>query len=178
MSFQHASPSVLRRMRRFGGADDFLALLARIRECDPAAGIRTNVIVGFPGETQADFEILLGFLSDARLDAIGVFGYSDEEGTEAVDLDDHVPQWCIDERVSQVSALADELMCQRAEDRIGDTVRVIVESTAENFIEGRADHQGPEDSRTVIHGIQADIGDVLTVVIDDVDGVDLIGRLV
>ena len=177
MSFQHASPSVLRRMRRFGGADDFLTLLARIREWDPAAGVRTNVIVGFPGETQADFEILLGFLNEARLDAIGVFGYSDEEGTEAVDLDDHVPQWQVDERVSRVSALADELMCQRAEERIGETVRVIVESIADDFVEGRADHQGPEDSRTVIYGIKASIGDVLTVVVTEVDGVDLIGRL-
>jgi len=177
MSFQHASPSVLRRMRRFGGSDDFLALLSRIRDCDPTAGIRTNVIVGFPGETQADFEILLAFLSEARLDAIGVFGYSDEEGTEAVGLADHLEQWQVDERVSQVSALADELMCQRAEERIGETVRVIVEHVGDNFVEGRADHQGPEDSRTVVHDVAANVGDVLTVAIVDVDGVDLIGRL-
>ncbi|MEK9664009.1 MAG: MiaB/RimO family radical SAM methylthiotransferase, partial [Candidatus Nanopelagicales bacterium] len=90
LSFQHASPTVLRRMRRFGGADDFLALVEAIRARAPHGGIRTNVIVGFPGETEADLEILTDFLERAELDAVGVFGYSDEEGTAAVDLDDHV----------------------------------------------------------------------------------------
>ncbi len=177
MSFQHASPSVLRRMRRFGGSDDFLALLERIRNFDPTAGIRTNVIVGFPGETDDDFQVLLDFLNRARLDAVGVFGYSDEEGTEAVGLEDHVPQWQVDERVSQVSALADELMCQRAEERVGEVVRVIVEYVEGDHVEGRADHQGPEDSRTVLSHVAAEVGDVLRVEIIDVDGVDLIGRL-
>jgi ribosomal protein S12 methylthiotransferase len=177
MSFQHASPSVLRRMRRFGGSEDFLGLLERIRRYNPSAGVRTNVIVGFPGETEDDFEILLDFLRQARLDAIGVFGYSDEEGTEAVHLDDHVPQWQIDERVSQVSALADELMCQRAEERIGETVRVLIDYVEGEHVEGRADHQGPEDSRTILSDVPAQVGDVLHVEIVDVDGVDLIGQL-
>lgn len=177
MSFQHASPSVLRRMRRFGGSDDFLALLERIRNFDPTAGIRTNVIVGFPGETDNDFDVLLDFLSRARLDAIGVFGYSDEEGTEAVHLEGHVPQWQVNERMSQVSALADELMCQRAEERVGEIVRVIVEYVDSEHVEGRADHQGPEDSRTVLSSVVAEVGDALRVEIIGVDGVDLIGRL-
>ena len=77
LSFQHASEPVLRRMRRFGNAERFLALIDTIREASPQAGIRSNVICGFPGETAADLEVLEQFLVEARLDAIGVFGYSD-----------------------------------------------------------------------------------------------------
>ena len=70
-------------MRRFGSRADFLALCARIRALAPEAGIRSNVIVGFPGETEQDLAELEAFLTEARLDAVGVFGYSDEDGTEA-----------------------------------------------------------------------------------------------
>jgi MiaB/RimO family radical SAM methylthiotransferase len=83
LSFQHASASVLRRMRRFGDPESFLTLLADVRRQAPAAGVRSNFIVGFPGESEADFATLCDFLGEARLDAVGVFGYSDEDGTEA-----------------------------------------------------------------------------------------------
>ena len=86
LSFQHAAPAVLRRMRRFGDPDAFLALIDSIRQVAPAAGIRSNVICGFPGETDRDVETLMDFLGAAELDAIGVFGYSDEDGTEAAAL--------------------------------------------------------------------------------------------
>ena len=91
LSFQHAAPRVLRRMRRFGGAESFLTLISSIRKLAPSAGIRSNVICGFPGETEADVEVLCNFLADAELDAIGVFGYSSEEGTEACGLDGQLP---------------------------------------------------------------------------------------
>ena len=128
LSFQHASPSVLRRMRRFGGRAEFLDLVDRIRSLDPAAGIRSNVIVGFPGETEEEFADLLAFLEQARLDAVGVFGYSDEDGTEAATLPDKVDEDVVRARVEQVTALVDEVMAQRAEDRIGETVQVLIES--------------------------------------------------
>ena len=80
MSFQHSSATVLRRMRRFGSTDGFLTLLGQVRAAAPTAGVRSNVIVGFPGETEADVVELERFLSEARLDAVGVFGYSDEDG--------------------------------------------------------------------------------------------------
>ncbi len=83
LSFQHASGPVLRRMRRFGDAESFLALLDRVRTLSPEAGVRSNVIVGFPGESEADLEVLTDFLVAARMDVTGVFGYSDEDGTEA-----------------------------------------------------------------------------------------------
>jgi ribosomal protein S12 methylthiotransferase len=144
LSFQHASEPVLRRMRRFGSTDRFLALLESVRAYVPEAGARSNVIVGFPGETRADVAELVRFLSAARLDAIGVFDYSDENGTEAAGLDGKVSAATIKRRYARVTALADELCNQRAEDRIGTTVDVLVDAVADGAVEGRAAHQAPE----------------------------------
>lgn len=180
ISFQHASPTVLRRMRRFGGKDDFLALIEQIRTLSPDAGIRSNVIVGFPGETAEDLNILTDFLTEARLDAIGVFGYSDEDGTEAFGFDDKVPEHVIAERVQYVQALADALMVQRAEERIGHTADVLVESIEEDeefglIAVGRAAHQNPDDGATLVIGAPSPvIGTLLAVRIDGVRGVDLV----
>jgi tRNA A37 methylthiotransferase MiaB len=86
LSFQHVSPTLLRSMRRFGDSEKFLHLITQIRALSPEAGIRSNFIVGFPGETQEDFDLLAEFITKAELDAIGIFGYSDEDKTEALDL--------------------------------------------------------------------------------------------
>ena len=88
LSFQHSSPTVLRRMRRFGDTEKFLHLISQIRALSPEAGIRSNFIVGFPGETQEDFDDLANFITQAKLDAVGVFGYSDEDNTETVSDDE------------------------------------------------------------------------------------------
>lgn len=181
LSFQHASPAVLRRMRRFGGRAEFVDLVERIRALDPAAGIRSNVIVGFPGETDDDVAELLAFLEEARLDAVGVFGYSDEEGTEAAGFADKVPDDVIAARVQQVTLLVEELMAQRAEDRVGEVVRVLVESLEEDdagvlLAIGRAEHQGPDDGATIVRpgGATPRVGDVIEALVVAADGVDLI----
>src|SRR5699024_5540266 len=144
LSFQHASGSVLRRMRRFGDAERFLQLLDMVRERAPQAGVRSNVIVGFPGETAQDVAVLFDFLQRARLDAVGVFGYSDEDGTEAAGLGGKLDAAEIDARVEEVSGLVDELVDQRAGERIGERVDVLVESVTDGEVVGRAEHQGPE----------------------------------
>ena len=90
--------------------------------------MRSNFIVGFPGETEADLAELERFLTGARLDAIGVFGYSDEEGTEAATYDRKLDEDVVAERLARVSRLAEELVSQRAEERVGETVHVLVES--------------------------------------------------
>lgn len=144
LSFQHASEPVLRRMRRFGSTSRFLELLAAIRELAPEAGVRSNVILGFPGETRADVAELVRFLSAARLDAIGVFDYSDEDSTEAATMSGKVARSTIERRYAKIAALAEELCAQRAEERIGSTVDVLVDSVADGVIEGRAAHQAPE----------------------------------
>lgn len=180
LSFQHGSSRVLRRMRRFGGADAFLALCAQIREFAPTAGIRTNVIVGFPGETEADLEELERFLIGARLDAVGVFGYSDEDGTEGADLPDHVDDEEIARRVERISALAEELTVQRAEDRVGEEVRVLVERCPSEDADGagRAEHQAPEvDGECVFTdptGLA--VGDLVLAEVTGSEGVDLLVR--
>ncbi len=175
LSFQHASAPVLRRMRRFGSRDAFLDLLGQVRELAPAAGVRSNVIVGFPGETEGDLAELESFLEQARLDVVGVFGYSDEDGTEAATFEGKLPPDEVADRVDRVSALVDALVTERAEDRIGEWVDVLVESVDGDRVEGRAAHQGPEvDGTTTVRGARARVGDVLRARVTATDGADLV----
>jgi len=181
LSFQHASPAVLRRMRRFGGRSDFLDLVARIRALAPDAGIRSNVIVGFPGETEDDVAELEDFLTQARLDVVGVFGYSDEDGTEAATLDGHLDDDTVSERVARVTGLVEELISQRAEDRIGDGVVVLVEDVDEDdgVPYGRAAHQGPDvDGVTRLPGATVRSGDLVHAVVRACEGADLVADVV
>jgi ribosomal protein S12 methylthiotransferase len=178
LSFQHASPSVLRRMRRFGSREDFLGLCARIRELAPEAGIRSNVIVGFPGETEDDVAELEAFLTGARLDAVGVFGYSDEDGTEAAGYEGKLPADEIAARVSRISSLVDELMAQRAEERVGTEVTVLIEAAEDEDFEctGRAEHQAPDvDGECVVErGAGLEVGDLVRAVVVGTEGTDLV----
>jgi ribosomal protein S12 methylthiotransferase len=177
LSFQHASATVLRRMRRFGGVDEFLDLVGRIRKAAPSAGIRSNFIVGFPGETEQEFDELIGFLTHARLDYVGVFGYSDEDGTEAEGFAGKLDSDEVDARVETLTELTDELCNQRAEDRVGERVRVLVERVDGQAIEGRAAHQGPEVDGTTRIEVPASVGDFVDAVVVATDGVDLIAEL-
>ncbi|MEZ0072307.1 30S ribosomal protein S12 methylthiotransferase RimO [Planotetraspora sp. GP83] len=179
LSFQHASGPVLRRMRRFGDPRRFLDLLEQIREKAPEAGVRSNFIVGFPGETQDHFDELVGFLEEARLDVVGVFGYSDEDGTEAFSFDGKLDQETIDERVAVLTELAEELTAQRAEERIGADLEVLIEEDlGDGGYEGRAAHQGPEvDGAVTVQGIGLVPGQIVQAVAVDSEGVDLIARI-
>jgi ribosomal protein S12 methylthiotransferase len=177
LSFQHASAQVLRRMRRFGDPDSFLGLLADVRREAPSAGVRSNFIVGFPGETEDDFETLCDFVSEARLDAVGVFGYSDEDGTEAASYGDKRDDDAIAERVEHLTALAEELTAQRAEERIGEHVEVLLETVDGETVEGRAACQGPDvDGSTTMTAVPAGarVGDMIEAVVVATEGVDLV----
>jgi tRNA A37 methylthiotransferase MiaB len=182
LSFQHASHTVLRRMRRFGDPESFLGLIEQIRTQAPAAGVRSNVIVGFPGETEDDLATLCDFLVDARMDVVGVFGYSDEDGTEAATYDGKLDEDEIRDRTEHVTRLVEELVSQRAEERVGETVDVLLESLdagAAGRGEGRAEHQGPEvDGSTTVSGLSrgAQVGDVVRAVVTGSDGADLVAR--
>ncbi len=175
LSFQHTSPTVLRRMRRFGDSEKFLHLINQIRALSPEAGIRSNFIVGFPGETREDFDNLANFITQAKLDAIGVFGYSDEDNTEALDHQDKVDEDVIKERVEALSSLADEMVSARAQARIGETIRVLIEDS--ELQEGRAAHQGPEvDGTTTFIGTNFAVGDYIDAIVVDSMGADLVAR--
>ena len=176
LSFQHASGTVLRRMRRFGDGEKFLHLIDQIRALAPEVGIRSNFIVGFPGETEAEYQELVDFINEARLDAIGVFGYSDEDKTEALTLEGKLDSDVIHQRTEGLSTLVDELLLQRAEERIGEHVRVLIED--EELQEGRADHQGPEvDGSTFIQSRNKyRVGEYVSAVVIDVAGADLVAQ--
>ena len=182
LSFQHSSPTLLRRMRRFGGTQDFLALIARARALAPTAGFRTNVILGFPGETEDDVAELEHFLVEGRLDAVGVFGYSDEEGTEAMGLPGKLDQAEIDARVRRITDLVEELTAQRAEDRLGERVEVLLTEDLSadegpGTWAGHAAHQDPEaDGTTTVTGVPAGAvaGQVVAAEVVATDGVDLV----
>lgn len=183
ISFQHASEPVLRRMRRFGSREAFLDLLARVRASAPEAGIRCNVIVGFPGETDQDVEELEAFLTEGRLDVVGVFGYSDEDGTEAETFAQKLPSGVIAERVDRLTRLVEELNAQRAEERIGEAVEVLVEEVdaEDGRVVGRAAFQGPDvDGVTYVEagdGRQPAVGDFVPAVVVATEGIDLVAEL-
>ncbi len=177
LSFQHASATVLRRMRRFGDPESFLGLLDQARRLAPTAGVRSNVIVGFPGETEDELQTLCDFLVAARMDVTGVFGYSDEDGTEAATYDGKLDEDEVRARTEHVQSLVEELNAQRAEERIGEVVEVLVESVDEGEVAGRAAHQGPEvDGTTYLPGATAEVGALVSAVVVATDGVDLIAE--
>jgi ribosomal protein S12 methylthiotransferase RimO len=177
LSFQHASASVLRRMRRFGDGESFLGLVEQIRSYRPEAGLRTNFIVGFPGETDDDLTALHGFMAEAAFDAVGVFGFSAEDGTEAAGLDGQLSASEIDDRLRVTSELAEWLTNARAEQRVGERVRLLLESTTGV---GRAAHQGPEvDGATTLTGDGPfAVGDMVWAEVIGCDGIDLVARAV
>jgi ribosomal protein S12 methylthiotransferase len=184
LSFQHASATVLRRMKRFGDPEQFLDLLARIRALAPEAGVRSNVIVGFPGETDAEFAELEDFLLAARLDVIGVFGYSDEDGTAAADLPDKVDPDVVADREAQLGRIVEQLISERAHERVGSVVDVLVDRvivveddapTDGPDAEGRADHQAPEvDGTTLLPGVAVVPGTIVRALVVDSVGADLV----
>jgi ribosomal protein S12 methylthiotransferase RimO len=179
ISFQHASNAVLRRMRRFGAPESFLGLLEQVRRLAPTAGVRSNVIVGFPGESEHDLEVLCDFLVAARMDVTGVFGYSDEDGTEAAGFTDKLDVDEVRARVDHVTSLVEELTAQRAEERLGEQVEVLVESLEDGVPEGRTAFQGPEvDGTTTLEPAPAGVGvgDVVVAEVVDAVGVDLVAR--
>src|SRR3954463_3979558 len=183
ISSQPASEPLLRSMRRFGSREAFLDLLARVRADAPRAGIRCNVIVGFPGETEADLAELEAFLTEARLDVVGVFGYSDEDGTEAESCAGHLAPEVVAERLDRFTRLVEELNAQRAEERIGERVLVLVEEIDEDngSVIGRADFQGPDvDGVTIVRvpaGAPApQVGDLVPAVVVGPEGIDLVAE--
>ena len=183
LSFQHASGRILRSMRRFGDRKRFTALVEQIRERAPEAGIRSNFIVGFPGETADDLRELELFLSEARLDAIGIFGYSDEDGTEAATFSDDlkVDEDEVARRVTEFADIAEEVMAQRAADRVGSDVDVLVETVLDEDdgrYEGRAAHQAPEvdGAVTLLSDKPLCPGDIVTARVTESAGADLFAR--
>jgi ribosomal protein S12 methylthiotransferase len=142
--FQHASPRILRLMKRPAAAEDTLRRIARWRRECPGLTLRSTFIVGFPGETEAEFEQLLEFLRAAQLDRVGAFAYSPVEGASANRLPDPVPEPVKHERLDRFMATQEAISRARLARRVGSSVRVLVDTVAGNKVRARSAAEAPE----------------------------------
>ncbi len=170
LSLQHVSAPLMRRMRRWGDGERFLERIAHIRQLSPEAAFRSNFIVGYPGETEADHDALLSFVEQAQLDWCGFFSYSREEGTYAADLDGQVDPSLMQERLRELSELQDTITQNRRDLLIGQTVEVLVDAPGI----GRTHREAPEIDGVVLIPEHLDVGSIVDVEIDHAIGPDLL----
>jgi ribosomal protein S12 methylthiotransferase len=175
---QHASDRMLRAMKRGTSADRQRRLVERLRAGIPDLTLRTTLIVGFPGETDEDFEELLGFVRDVRFDRLGVFRYSDEEGTSAFELDSKVPRAVARERYRLLTDLQREIMRENLEAMVGREAPVLVDATTPEPARGRLSSQAPEIDGVVFLKGDAKPGDLVHARITGVRDVDLEASIV
>ncbi len=176
--FQHASPSVLKAMKRPAMSEDTLERIRAWRAICPDIVIRSTFVVGFPGETQEDFEYLLDWLKQARLDRVGCFTYSEVEGAVANDLPNPVPEHIKQERYEQLMALQQQISSDKLAEKVGKRLVVLVDEidTEENIAICRSYADAPEiDGHVYVDNIDATVkaGDMLTVTIDEASDYDL-----
>lgn len=176
LPLQHASEAVLRRMGRAGSADRYLELLSDARAAVPGLVLRSTFIVGFPGETEEDFEELLGFLRRASLDHAGFFAYSPEEGTEAARLGGRVAEETARERLARAAAVQKRISAAHQRSRVGQRELVLVESVGRGRVTGRSVREAPEvDGRVVLRG-NAPAGAFVCGTIERTTAYDAFGR--
>ncbi len=180
LSLQHASGKLVRKMRRWGDHEKFVALIEKIRGYFPDAALRSAFIVGFPGETEKDAELLADFLPAAQLDWAGFFAYSKEEGTEANDfVRGRVPQAVTERRVAALSEIQGEIAEAKREALVGSSVEVLIESRDGLQTRGRTWREAPEvDAEVRLRKARAvRVGDVIRAKVTAVDGLDLIAEI-
>ena len=169
LSLQHVSRPLVRRMRRWGDGDRFLRRIDDIRRREPAAAFRSNFIVGYPGETEADHDQLLRFVEDAQLDWCGFFAYSKEDGTYAAALDGEVDAGLVKERLGELTELQDRITAQRRIALIGSDVEVLVDAPGV----ARSHREAPEIDGIVVVPESPDAGAFARVTISGATGPDL-----
>ena len=178
--FQHANARILKLMKRPASSENVLQRIARWREICPDITLRSTFIVGFPGETEEEFEELLEFIEEADLDRVGAFAYSPVEGAAANDLPDHVPPEEQNERLARLMQLQEEISTQKLEQKIGQTIQVLVDEVDEEGAIARSAADAPEiDGMVYIdNGQTLQVGDLITVRVTDSDVHDLWAELV
>ena len=176
---QHASPKILKAMKRPGSIDRTLERINQWREICPDLTLRSTFIVGFPGETEEDFQLLLDFLKEAQLDRVGCFKFSPVEGAPATEMADQVPEDVKEERFHRFMQLQQEISANRLKQKIGKTLDVLVDEIDEEGIIGRSKADAPEVDGLVyvdnLSGINVKVGDVIKVTITNSDEYDLWG---
>ncbi|HEV7396735.1 MAG TPA: radical SAM protein, partial [Pyrinomonadaceae bacterium] len=186
MPLQHASQNVLKLMKRGGNRKSLERLIKRVRERVPGIAVRTTFITGFPGETDEDFQELLAFVKNVEFDRVGVFTYSDEEGTPAFELPNKVDPKIASRRRSQLMKEQEKLSKRRNKKRVGETVRVLFEgesSESELLWQGRMETQAPDIDGCVLinetpDGLTPSPGDFVNVLITEAYEHDLVGSIV
>lgn len=177
--FQHASPKVLKAMKRPGNVDKIADRIRKWREQVPDLTIRSTFIVGFPGETEEDFQLLLAFLRDAQLDRVGAFKYEAVQGAPANDIDGAVPEEVKQDRYNRFMEVQAEISAARLQTKIGRTLKVIIdEADGEGGADARSMADAPEiDGKVYLRDVPAHVkqGDIISVLIEDADEYDLYG---
>ena len=176
MPVQHASDIILKSMKRGLNQQGIRDRINRLRDASPGIAIRTTLIVGYPGETEEDFTELFNFVKDIRFDRLGVFTYSEEEGTSAADLDDNIPQEVKNDRKNQIIELQHDISLARNESFIGKNIRVLVDQTENNIGVGRTEYDSPEiDNIVQIEG-KVSRGEFVNIIVNGANEYELIGK--
>ncbi|MDH3301842.1 MAG: 30S ribosomal protein S12 methylthiotransferase RimO [Acidimicrobiia bacterium] len=170
LSLQHVSPPLMRRMRRWGDGTRFTERIEAIRAREPGAAFRSNFIVGYPGETEADHDLLLDFVEQSRLDWCGFFAYSEEEGTHGATLDGKVPAGLRSERLAELRELQDRITAEKRAELVGERLEVLVDAVGR----GRSVREAPEIDGIITVDPVLDVGSLVTVTVEGAEGPDLI----
>ena len=177
--FQHANERILKLMKRPASSENVLKRIQQWRAICPDITLRSTFIVGFPGETEEEFEELLDFIEEAELDRVGAFKYSPVDGAVANDLPDHVDPDVQEDRLAQLMYLQEEISAGKLAKKVGNTMQVLVDDIDEEGSVARSAADAPEiDGLVYINGEQLEVGEFVTVRITDSDEHDLWGEVV
>ena len=178
MPIQHAADELLNSMRRGLGQDGIRDRISRLREAIPEIALRTTLIVGYPGETEEHFNTLRDFVEEIRFDRLGIFTYSEEDGTLAADLDDSVPRQVKDDRKNQLLEIQHGISLDKNESFIGKTLKVLVDESGEDVSVGRTEYDSPEIDNIVHIKGKTVKGTFIDVMIESANEYELLGKIV
>ena len=178
MPIQHAADELLNSMRRGLGQDGIRDRISRLRSAIPEIALRTTLIVGYPGETEDHFNTLRDFVEEIRFDRLGIFTYSEEDGTLAADLDDSVPRQVKDDRKNQLLEIQHDISLDKNESFIGKTLKVLVDESGEDVSVGRTEYDSPEIDNIVHIKGKTVKGTFIDVMIESANEYELLGKIV
>ena len=178
MPIQHASDNMLKAMRRGLGQDGIKNRISRLRDAVPNIALRTTLIVGHPGETEDDYHQLRDFVEEIRFDRLGIFTYSEEEGTLAADLKDDIPREVKDNRKNEILELQHEISLEKNESFIGKRLRVIIDESQGNVTVGRSEYDSPEIDNIIHIKGTAEVGVFHDIHIIEANEYELIGEII
>ena len=178
MPIQHAADDILKSMRRDSSQKSIRNRISRLRNAVPDIALRTTLIVGYPGETEEHFQSLKNFIEEIKFDRLGIFTYSEEEGTAAAALEDNVPRQVKDERKNSLQDLQQDISLEKNELFIGKELKVIIDKSTEKVSVGRTEFDSPEIDNIVHVKGEAEIGSFANVKIQEVNEYELIGEIV